>query len=131
MASKKASLVEVQKLKDQLFRQIDLLKGHINVPLMSEESFSPNVSQKSAKEVQDLTSRFDLLLKHFQDLQGFCNAFVPRDEVHEALQAVLGEVKTIRGTSVTFNTFKEAMKMKADSDEVKKLVCSISIVICR
>lgn len=43
-------------------------------------------------QFQEMKQRFEMLYRQFQDLERFNKQFVPRDEVTEAMQAVLNEV---------------------------------------
>jgi hypothetical protein len=80
----------------------------------------------SSKAVQEVSNRIELLLKHLQELQEKCNTFIPRDEVQEAMKAVLYEIKVIKMNTVNVNKFKEVTESKADKEEVQKLMGVLS-----
>jgi hypothetical protein len=71
-------------------------------------------------DFQALLLRFDMLGKQQLDLHNFCASFVPREEVHEALKAVIGEVKTLKQTTVNHTLFRDGLKTKADTSEVER-----------
>ncbi len=55
----------------------------------------------SAALQTELLGRFDTLHNQFQDLQSHCRSvFVPREEVHEAMSAVISEVKLLKKNAV-------------------------------
>ena len=76
----------------------------------------------SNAQVQELSTRIELLLKHMQELQTSCQTFIPRDEVQEAMKAVLYEIKVIKMNTVNINKFKEVTDLKADRDEMNNLM---------
>ena len=76
----------------------------------------------SSKEVQEVSGRIELLLKHMQELQTNCQTFIPREEVQEAMKAVLYEIKVIKMNTVNVNKFKEVTDLKADKDEMHSLM---------
>ncbi|KAJ1396817.1 hypothetical protein B484DRAFT_262909, partial [Ochromonadaceae sp. CCMP2298] len=77
-------------------------------------------------EVQGLLTRFDVLGRQQLELHAYCASFVPRDEVHEAMKAVIGEVKALKRTAVTQGLFRESLKAKADITEVERIVKTIT-----
>jgi hypothetical protein len=87
------------------------------------------VDAASAAVLNDMGLRLDLLVKQFKDLQDGCNLFVPREEVHEAMQAVLHEVKLVKLNSVNVNRFKAGLESKADAQEVQKLVVTLNTAV--
>ena len=95
----------------------------------STESYpAPRVDLETADltvnpDYRHLLERFDLLGRHMQELQTYCSQFVPREEVHEAMKAVVTEVKALKKNSVTHSIFREGLKMKADTVEVDRYVC--------
>jgi len=76
----------------------------------------------SSSQVQELSTRIELLLKHMQDLQTSCQTFIPREEVQEAMKAVLYEIKVIKMNTVNVNKFKEVTDLKADREEMHSLM---------
>jgi hypothetical protein len=71
-------------------------------------------------EFADLSQRFESLTKKYVEMREYCDKLVPKEEVHEALKAVVEEVKTMRRTFVPTNLFKESLKTKADAAQVEK-----------
>lgn len=81
------------------------------------------VDAASAAALNDLTMRLDLLVKQFKDVTDLTlPTLVPREEVHEALQAVLHEIKLVKLNTINVNRFKQGLDTKADAEEVKRLV---------
>jgi len=81
------------------------------------------VDAASAAALNDLTMRLDLLVKQFKDVTDVTlPTLVPREEVHEALQAVLHEIKLVKLNTINVNRFKQGLDTKADAEEVKRLV---------
>ena len=140
VASRKASLTELQNLKDTIFRQLDLLRGNVVAPTgdggsgsgsgLAGEAIAPQGIGMSAehakrleaavKEVTDLGQRFEALHKLVAEMQTFTNALVPRAEVQDAVKAIVNEIKTMKGNTVTQAIFKDALRLKADIDEFNK-----------
>jgi len=132
---KKASLSDLERLKDILHRKIDTMKDFTDITRpgngdRDEVSRDHNTGKDiMLKDAAELVKRFDILHKHFRELQMFCGTFVPRDEVHEAMQAVVNEVKVIRSSAVTIPVFKDALKLKADNEELQRLISTLSSAI--
>lgn len=82
-----------------------------------------------SKDVFDLTQRFELLNRHFKDLEVFCDNFVPRSEVEEAMHALFQEVKNIKMNGVTHTMFKDGLRLKADAHELERLVQSLTSAV--
>ncbi len=78
------------------------------------------IDLQSSPEFQELLSRFESLTKKYVDMKDYVDKLVPKEEVHEALKAVVEEVKTMRRSFVSTTLFKESMKLKADTAQVEK-----------
>jgi hypothetical protein len=122
---KKASLTEVMRIKDQILGKIDYLNG---IADNKEDNKNAHVPYDPAPLIE-LTTRFDLVHNQFRDLQKYVTEFVRRDEVEQAMQALLNEVKNIRMNSITPNVLKEGLKLKADAVEMKRLIESLSSAV--
>ena len=72
-----------------------------------------------------MVKKFEALYRDFQDLKLFTKKFVPRDEVNEAMQSVLQEVKTVKVNSVSLANFNAALKSKADDNQVQRLITAL------
>ena len=72
------------------------------------------------QDFKDMMARFEMLTKQCGDLKEYCEKYVPREEVHEAMKAVIGEVKLIKKNYVPSNVFKEGLRLKADMEEVDR-----------
>ena len=75
--------------------------------------------QKNA-DFQSLLQRFDMLGKQQLDLHTYCSSFVPREEVHEAMKAVITEVKALKKNTINHTIFRDGLKLKADTSEVER-----------
>lgn len=122
---KKASLTEVMRIKDQILGKIDYLNG---IADNKEDNANAHAPYDPAP-LLELTTRFDLVHNQFRDLQKYVTEFVRRDEVEQAMQALLNEVKNIRLNSITPNVLKEGLKLKADATEMKRLIDSLSSAV--
>lgn len=88
-----------------------------NLPLQEHPDFS------------HLVQRFDSLANKFQDLKTNCDKLVSKEEVHDALKAVVNEIKNIRKHGVTQAVFKEGLKLKADAKELERSLQYFTISI--
>jgi predicted metal-dependent enzyme (double-stranded beta helix superfamily) len=146
VASKKVSLGEMAQFKDQVMKQIIALRGYEyeRVP------FSPDASTTSTGEgmmahaehkiegevktprrpgssggemathVSHLSERFDILHKRHQELTTQCTTYVPREEVEQALQAILAEMRQMKNNSISPDVLKESLQTKANAAEVQR-----------
>ena len=121
IAAKKVSMGELQRLKDQLMKQIVGLRGeeghgggHEGAGMSSEHFLEFN------SELKRLRERFDVFHNLHEDLATQCDLYVPREEVEQALRALLNEMKLMKTNSVSPEHLKESLKMKANSSEVQK-----------
>lgn len=83
---------------------------------------APQGGGASNEEVKQMGTRVEMLLNQFKDLQADCATFIPREEVQEAMKAVLYEVKLLKMNSINVNKFNEEIEKKADYDEMKNLM---------
>ena len=131
--SKKVSIGELQRLKDQLMKQIVSIRGFeysqvgtLNLPAGSREEGIIEGGLTSAQglemssELKQLGRRFDILHSFHEDLVTQCTGYVPREEVEQALRALLGEMKIMKGNSITADLLGESLKTKANTSEVQK-----------
>ena len=121
IAAKKVSMGELQRLKDQLMKQIVGLRGeeghaggHDGAGMSSEHFLEFN------SELKRLRERFDVFHNLHEDLATQCDLYVPREEVEQALRALLNEMKLMKTNSVSPEHLKESLKMKANATEVQK-----------
>lgn len=134
---KKASLTDLDRIRDLIHRRLgDGKDGQVNSRGMSrggemseiqtqqilEQSKNQIIEMKEivGKEVADLSHRFELVHRHFKDLEVFCDSFVPRIEVEEAMQALFQEIKAMKSQSVTQVMLRDGLKFKADADELNR-----------
>lgn len=141
--SKKASVTEMQQFRENLYKQIDVIRntlsnsviqggsvaGMVAASVGKSDGNGSNIDEKTlhalALERAETLERFDLLYKQFNDLTLHCEKFVPRDEVEKALHAIVVQVKSLKINSVELPVMKEALKQKADASDVKALVSAL------
>lgn len=75
---------------------------------------------KGSPEYMSLLSRFEALSHQAAEVQIHCESFVLREEVHEALKAVVDELRQLKKSAVNYTLFTESMKTKADVIEVER-----------
>ena len=97
IANKKASLAELTHLKDVIFKQLDFIRGNGTVgrDIIDMGSLENEGNQVSSKEFTDLSTRFEYLSGRLVDLQVKSDSMVARNEVQEAILALVQEVKYI------------------------------------
>ena len=131
IASKKVSIGELQRLKDQLMKQIVGLRGEDHAAAKAQATsgatavgsiMSSAEMQEYAAELKRLKERFDVFHNLHEDLATQCDLYVPREEVEQALRALLNEMKLMKTNSVAPDHMKEALKLKANNAEVQKCV---------
>jgi hypothetical protein len=140
IASKKVSLGELQRLKDQLMKQIVSIRGYEynnngSSEVMQQSSHSPREGgalippsrQMSSEDtsgmnadLKQLERRFDILHNFHEDLAEKCTGYVPREEVEQALRALLGEMKLMKSNTISPDLLRESLKSKASVLEVQK-----------
>jgi hypothetical protein len=92
-----------------------------------EGGFSPQMAYDGSssdweRQLNKLSRRFDILHRYHQDLSTQCSSFVPRQEVEQALQALLAEMRVMKNNSITPDLLKETLKNKASVSEVQRSV---------
>lgn len=139
-----ASSAEVQRLQSQLADAHGLASSSFGA---ARGSLLALDDLHSAPAYMELVDRLESLTKKFVDLKQFCDSLVPKEEVHEALKAVVDEVlllfvihkvvkcfsntfsfilcvspqvKNMRRSFVNTTVFKEALKNKADAQQLEK-----------
>jgi hypothetical protein len=73
-----------------------------------------------ATHVSHLSERFDILHKRHQELTTQCTTYVPREEVEQALQAILAEMRQMKNNSISPDVLKESLQTKANAAEVQR-----------
>jgi hypothetical protein len=138
LSLKKASLIDLQKFREYVNDEIDsmretLVKNASNsMKLLSSLTHTSNPNggagngTSSSTELED---RFQILLSQFLDLKKSISGYVPRTEIESALQAILEEIRVVKRGSVERETLQEKLKMKADRDEIDKLLNLLSASI--
>lgn len=75
---------------------------------------------KGSPEYMSLLTRFEALSHQTAEVQINCESFVLREEVHEALKAVIDELRQLKKSAVNYTLFTEGLKTKADVIEVER-----------
>ena len=75
---------------------------------------------KGSPEYMSLLNRFEALSHQTAEVQINCESFVLREEVHEALKAVIDELRQLKKSAVNYTLFTEGLKTKADVIEVER-----------
>jgi hypothetical protein len=127
ITSKKVSLGEHERLKDQLMKQIVSIRGFDS---SSSSSSSGSIAQQrfegdggnaaDPSAIEMLARRFEILFTFHEDLAAQCRSYVPREEVEQALRALLAEMKVMKNNSVTPDTFADSLSTKASASEVQR-----------
>jgi hypothetical protein len=78
---------------------------------------------------QELLTRVDAIAGTIGYLQSDCKGFVVKEEVTEALKAIVLEIKSLRKNTVTHIVFNEKLKLKCDSIEMERLVKNLADVL--
>lgn len=84
---------------------------------------------ESNSQTAETGKKISMLFDQFKDLEKYCETLVPRQEVENAMKAVLLEVRDIKLNSVNVNMLRETLKFKADEKEMKKLIEAVTIAI--
>ena len=146
---KKASVAELQQFRELTFKQLDDLRNNLGsvviqggggggIGLSGSQGFMPlkdDHRQEEAAAVLEaertvIFNRFELLYKQFNDLTQYCEKFVPRDEVEKAMHAIVVQVKLLKSNSVEMPVMREALKKKADAEDVKRFgLCALFGII--
>ncbi len=99
------------------------------VPAVTNSIQVATIYAESNSQTAETSKKLSMLLDQFKDLEKYCETLVPRQEVEDAMKAVLLEVRDIKINSVNVNTLRETLKFKADEKEMKKLIEAVTIAI--
>lgn len=134
VAKAKVDIKEFQSTIAKLATAAELAKLNMYVADIGGRGSGTGYSNKQSESVfdvenaelqknpafQGLVQRFEMLGKQQLDLHNFCGTFVPREEVHEAMKAVIGEVKALKLNTINHTLFRDGLKTKADIAEVER-----------
>mmetsp|Transcript_10794 Transcript_10794/g.14860 ORF Transcript_10794/g.14860 Transcript_10794/m.14860 type:complete len:1028 (+) Transcript_10794:137-3220(+) len=130
VTSKLASVAELMNMKNRIMDAVGMggsaLGGGMGADGTRLNSRDNSFIAVNNEEMKELRTRFELLSKQYQDVHSFCSQFIPRDEVHEVMRTVVAEMKMLKNNCVRESLFNEAMKKKADADELQAIVFAIS-----
>ena len=127
LIAKKASNADFLQLKEVLYRRLDEVATQGSGPV--DRPFSggaPPETTAGRAELLSLKERFDLLYRQFQDLALSTQAYVPRSEVEEAMQAVLLEIKRVRSNTLDKKGIDKIIEKKADQAEFEMMINALS-----
>jgi hypothetical protein len=120
ITSKKVSLGEDERLKDQLMKQIVSIRGFDSSSIAQQRCQGDGDDAADPSDIELLARRFDILFTFHEDLAAQCRSYVPREEVEQALRALLAEIKVMKSNSVTPDTFADSLSTKASATEVQR-----------
>eukprot|EP00981_Chlorochromonas_danica_P005959 scaffold1243_cov173-Ochromonas_danica.AAC.20 len=135
VTSKMASSAELQRLQAQLSDRLSTAGG---VGTHGPSQFggaglfggeSDPITLRDQPEFMELKDRFVALSNKVIDLQTIQVELIRKDEVLEAMKAVVGEVKNLRSNCVLLPVFKQGLKLKADASELEKVVKQITLAL--
>jgi len=97
-----------------------------NNKVESEGNAPTTVDLKGSPEYASLLTRFEVLSHQIAKVQINCESFVLREEVHDALKAVVEELRQLKKSTVNYTLFTESLKTKADVIEVERVIKTIA-----
>lgn len=119
---KKASCAEVQKFREHINDEVDSMRALLASSTHASSAQRGGNSTELEPIFAATNQRLDLFHKKLQDINNKTDGFVPRQEIETALQALLNEVKSVKGICIDSNALEERLKSKADNDEVERLL---------
>jgi hypothetical protein len=121
---KKASLVDVQKFREYVTDEIDAMRAMLATSSQRTQSYQGASASTAEFEAMaaGLTQRMDKLFKNMQETSAKIGGLVPRQEIETALQALLDEVKAVKGACVDKRALEDRLRSKADNAEVDRLL---------
>lgn len=121
VTTKLASSTEVQRLQAQITDRLSSAGGTaMHGSVIAAGGEGPQLVLTEQPEFISMQERFGALSNKLVDLQQNQGELVSKEEVHEALKAIIGEVKNIRRNCVMLPIFKEGLKLKADAAELER-----------
>lgn len=120
ITSKKVSLGEHERLKDQLMKQMVSIRGFDSTAAQQRCPGDASDAADPNSAIELLARRFEILYTFHEDLAAQCRSYVPREEVEQALRALLAEMKVMKNNSVTPDTFADSLSTKASATEVQR-----------
>lgn len=150
---KKASLTEVWKFREAIFKQIDSIKLSLkNGGLLEAGAGSSSLEESSVdradavyipeeRQLQQggvlqrensggkagelLSRRFDILNGQFGRVMEVLDALVTRRELEEALISVMAEVRGVRAGLIDPSLIRDKLSQKANVDDLQRLIKSL------
>jgi hypothetical protein len=133
---KKASQSDLSQLREALFGQLSGLREAQNsmvtktIANSSSSNYGEINDSKADGRVDGKTlERFDLIVKHFDDMKAQVSSFINRDEVEEAMTSLVKEVRELKAHGVDRSTFNALMQRKADQRDLVELVAGLKETI--
>ena len=142
LVGKKASLGEIWKFREAIFKQLDAIKLAIKSggslaessteDEMNDDSVyigdirkSESKERRLSKGGELLTKRFEVLNEHFGRVMEVLDTLVSRKELEGALMNVMTEMRGLRSTIVEPAQIREKLAQKANSEDLQRLVRSL------
>lgn len=132
---KKTSVIDMQKFREYVTDEIDSMRamlansstqqraaGHSHSHSHVQVAGQAGSSEVDPAAVAILNQRMDKLYRGMQETSSKLGGFVPRHEIETALQALLNEVKAIKGSSVDKASLEDRLLGKADATELTRLL---------
>ena len=132
VTSKLASNAEVQRLSQLVNEGRSVGQGTAGQFVSSRNQQAAEINAENISEIPafaEVQSKCESLSQLYHDLRNSTLKMVPKEEVAEALKAVILELKQLRRNAVTQQVFKDGLKLKADTKEVDRIMRSIAEVL--
>jgi hypothetical protein len=132
VTSKLASNAEVQRLSQMVNEGRSVGQGTAGQFAGNRNNSALEINAENISEIPafaEVQARCESLSQLYHDLKNSTLKMVPKEEVAEALKAVILELKQLRRNAVTQQVFKDGLKLKADSKEVDQIMRSIAEVL--
>jgi hypothetical protein len=131
LSLKKASLVDLQKFREYVNDEIDSMRETLVKNASNSMKMLSSLTATAGGAGggggggggdHELNERFQIIISQFHELKKSMAGYVPRPEIESALQAILDEIRSVKRGSVDKEIFSEKLKMKADREEIERLL---------
>ena len=128
---KKSSIGDAEKFREYVTDEIDAMRAMLATSSKRVQNFQSQGASSADFEVMTsgLNQRMDKLYKNMQETSTRVDGLVPRQEIETALQALLNEVKAVRGACVEKKTMEDRLQHKAHNHEVEKLLSILQATV--
>ena len=142
LVGKKASLGEIWKFREAIFKQLDAIKvaiksgGSLAEPSTEDDTNddlvyvgdlkkSESKERRLSKGGELLSRRFEVLNDHFGRVMEVLDTLVSRKELEGALTNVMTEMRALKTTIVEPGIIREKLAQKANAEDLQRLVRSL------